>query len=449
VADAAQTGYATTPDGVHIAYQVGVGNALDLLVCPDAFFGFEQLRVDPGWVTFFDGLATFSRVVLYDRRGVGLSDPVALEQPPTLEQWADDALVVLDALGSTRAALLGVAEGCLVATMMAATHPERVTALVLVHPTPGRFAFGENGLFQETTPVFEENLDAVWNGELPEEAIAAFAPSKQGDPRYREWLLGALRHSLSPATARAVFHVNFWSNIEPVLHAINVPTLVLHRVGNRYVPSDYSEHVAASIPRATFVALPGEDHIVNGADQQALLGEIEEFLTGTRHEPEPDRILSTVMFTDIVDSTAHLAAMGDARWRTVLDQHDVLVDGALERYRGRKVNPSGDGLLATFDGPARAVRCACAIRDGMSVLGIEVRAGVHTGEVEVRGDDIAGVAVHTGARVAAIAHGGEVLVTRTVTDLVAGSGLTFSDRGEHELKGLPGTWHIYAVADPT
>jgi class 3 adenylate cyclase len=300
-------------------------------------------------------------------------------------------------------------------------------------------------LFNQTTASFQQNLEAVWNGEIDENAIAAFAPSKRGDRAYRQWLIAGLRHSLSPATAEAIFNVNHWSNVDPILGTISVPTLVLHRTGNRFVPIDYSRHVAASIPSATFVAVAGEDHIVNGGDPQPLLGEIEEFLTGTRREPEPDRVLATVLFTDIVGSTEHAVRLGDRRWTSVLDEHDSLVALELERHRGRRVNATGDGILATFDGPARAVRCARAICTTVRPLGIEVRAGLHTGEVERRGEDIGGIAVHTAARVQALAGPGEVLVSRTVVDLVAGSGIDFEDRGEHELKGVPGSWKLFAV----
>jgi class 3 adenylate cyclase len=416
-----------------------------LLVCPDAFFAFDQLRGDPGWAGFLERLASFSRLILYDRRGTGLSDPIIPQHPPTLEQWADDALVVLDAAGCERAALLGIAEGCFVATVLAATHPERATALVLVHAVPGRSPAGMNGLFGQTTPWFEKNLDAVWNGELDDDTIAAFAPSKRGDQLFRQWLIGALRHSLSPATARALFDVNFWSNVDPILGAISVPTLVLHRSGNRFVSIDYSRHVAASIPHAAFVAVPGQDHIVNGDDQQPLLGEIEQFLTGTRREPEPDRALATVLFTDMVGSTRTAAAMGDRQWRDVLERHDAIATNLIAQHRGRTVKSTGDGVLATFDGPGRAIRCACSIRDSVRSLGVDLRAGLHTGEIELRGDDVAGMAVHIGARVVALAGPGKVLVSSTVKDLVAGSGIDFEDRGEHELRGVPGTWRLFAV----
>jgi pimeloyl-ACP methyl ester carboxylesterase len=444
-----ETRYSTTAQGVHIAYQVAGDGPVDLLVCPDAFFAAEQLWQDPGWAAFLEHLGAFSRLVLYDRRGTGLSDPITPEQPPSLEQWADDALAVLDALDCQRAALLGIAEGCFVASVLAATHPERVFALVLVHPTPGRSPAGEGGLIGQTTPVFERDLDAVWNGELDEDTIAAFAPSKRGDAQFRQWLIGALRRSLSPAAARALFEVNFWSNVDPILDAISIPTLVLHRRDNRYVPMDYSRHVAACIPQAAFVAVPGEDHIVNGGDQQPLLGEIEEFLTGTRREPEPDRVLATVLFTDIVGSTQKAASMGDRQWRALLERHDALASKLTDEHRGRLVRTSlttGDGVLATFDGPGRAIRCALAMRDGLDSLGITIRAGLHTGEVESRGEDISGLGVHIAARVMEQAGAGQVFVSGAVPMLVAGSGIEFDDQGEHQLKGVPGIWRLYSIA---
>jgi class 3 adenylate cyclase len=445
VTGAPETRYARTAEGVHVAYQIAGTGSVDLLVCPDAFFAADQLRRDPGWTAFLDRLACFSRVILFDRRGTGLSDPISPQQPPTLEQWADDALAVLDTLGCERAALLGIAEGSFVATVLAATHPERLRALVLVHPTPGRSPAGAGGLFGQTTPSFQENLDAAWNGEIDDDTIAAFAPSKRGDPRFREWLIGALRYSLSPATAQALFDVNFWSNVDPILGAISIPTIVLHRSGNRYVPINYSRHVAASIPHGAFVEVPGEDHIVNGGDQQPILGEIEEFLTGTRHEPEPERVLATVLFTDIVASTEQLAASGDDAWGRTLDEHDRTMERLVASYRGRVVKSTGDGILAMFDGPARAVRCAAEMIDAASQQGITLRAGLHTGEIEIRPSDVVGIAVHTANRIAALAQPSEILVSRTVVDLTAGSGLQFDPRGERELKGVPGSWPIFGV----
>jgi class 3 adenylate cyclase len=447
VGEAPQTRYATTAGGVHIAYQSAGHGSVDLLVCPNAFFAADQLRAEPGWRAFLKRLASFSRVILYDCRGTGLSDPITPEDPPSLEQWADDALVVMDALGSEGTAVLGVEEGWFVATVLAATHPERVSALVLVHPVPGRSQAGADGLFGQTTPVFEQTLDAVWNGEITDEAIAAFAPSKQGDAEFREWTVGALRHSASPATARALFDVNFWSNVDAVLPTISVPTLVLHRVGNRFVPIGYGRHVAQSIPDAVFVEVPGEDHIVNGAEQQPILDGIEEFLTGTRREPDPDRLLATVLFTDIVESTQQAASLGDRRWRELLERHDATATKLIADHRGRLIKTTGDGVLATFDGPGRAIRCALAMRSDMSAFGIRIRAGVHTGEIELCKGDIGGIAVHIGQRVSTLAGTGEVLVSRTVPDLVAGSGFAFRDKGEHDLKGVPGTWQLFAVDD--
>jgi class 3 adenylate cyclase len=441
-----ETRYSTTAQGVHIAYQVVGDGSVDLLVCPDAFFAAEQLWQEPGWAAFLERLASFSRLVLYDRRGTGLSDPITPQQPPSLEQWADDALAVLDSLDRQQAALLGIAEGCFVATVLAATHPERVFALVLVHPIPGRSPAGLDGLWGQTTPVFEQTLDAVWNGELDDDTIAAFAPSKRGDAQFRQWLIGALRHSLSPAAARALFEVNFWSNVDPILGAISVPTLVLHRSDNQFVPMDYSRHVAACIPDAAFVAVPGEDHIVNGGDQRPLLGEIEEFLTGTRRDAEPDRVLATVLFTDIVGSTQKAASMGDHQWLALLERHDAMATKLTDQHRGRLVETTGDGVLATFDGPGRAIRCALAMRDGLDSLGITIRAGLHTGEVELRGEDIGGIGVHIAARVLEQSGAGQVFVSGAVPMLVAGSGIEFEDRGEHELKGVPGIWRLYSVA---
>jgi len=448
MANTGETRYARHGD-VHLAYQVTGAGPLDLLLVPDGFIATEPLSEERACARFLERLGSFARVIRYDRRGMGLSDPVTPANPPTLEQWVEDALAVLDALGCKRAALVGLAEGCFVTTVLAATHPERTAALVLVHPSPGSSPYGADGSRVELHARLDADLDAVWDGDLRYEDIAAFAPSRARDPSYRDWLLRALRRSVSPAAARALFDVVLRSDVEPVLNVISAPTLVLHRSANRYVTPDYSRHVAACIPGARFVELPGEDHVAYLGDTEPILGEIEEFLTGVRRAPEPDRVLATVLFTDIVASTERASRLGDAGWRALLDRHDEIVERRLGQYRGRLVKTTGDGVLATFDGPARAIRCAAVLRDELRGIGLETRSGVHTGEIEIRGDDIGGIAVHIASRVEACAAPGEVLVSALVPPLVAGSGLEFDERGEHQLKGVPGTSRLYAVQGRT
>ena len=276
--------------------------------------------------------------------------------------------------------------------------------------------------------------------------VAYYAPSMVGDGEFERWLGTYLRHGGSPRAAAALLRMNSQIDVRGVLPTVRVPTLVLHRVGDRDSNIEEARYIAGRIPNARLVELPGDDHVIVAAGVDDLVDEVEEFLTGVRPAPEPDRMLTTVVFTDIVGSTERAVALGDRAWRNLLDRHHELVRRELQRHRGREVDTAGDGFLATFDGPGRAVRCACAIRDAVRGLGLHVRAGVHTGEVEVRGDGVAGIAVHTGARVAGLARPGEVLVSRTVTDLTSGSGLVFEPRGEHDLKGVPGSWQVYAVA---
>jgi class 3 adenylate cyclase len=433
-------------DGVHLAYQVR-GDGPDLLVVPDGYVTAEAMAELPASARLLDRLATFSRVVCFDRRGFGLSDPIDPGLPPTLEQWAGDALAVLEAVGSAETCLLGLAEGAFVATMLAASAPDRVRALVLVHPTPGSAHPWEHnaGTIVEAHRRLAERIDEVWEGDI-DDAIEAFAPSLVGDEIYREWLARTNQRSMSPATARSTFDVLYHNDMTAVLPHVRVPTLVVHRAGNRYVTPEYGRAVAASIPGATFTEVPGEDHVIYAGDPEPILGEIEEFVTGTRTGPTAARVLATLLFTDIADSTARAARIGDRRWREVLDAHDAMVRRQLGRFGGHHVRSTGDGVLATFDGPARAIECARAVRAAARQLDLEVRAGLHTGEIDLRGTNIGGIAVHLAARVAAAAAPGEILVSRTVTDLVAGSGIEFTDRGTHELKGLTQPWQLYAVS---
>jgi class 3 adenylate cyclase len=347
-------------------------------------------------------------------------------------------------VGIERAAILGMSEGGAIGAMFAATYPERVSALVMLNAAIR---------CSRDLDLSDPDVERVVGEYLTEHHGTGFsleqgAPSVADDPRIRAWAGRVERLAGSPASTIAVLKMNMAFEARPVLPAVSVPTLIIHRRGDQVVNVEQGREAAALMPNARLVELEGTDHLPFFEDPDTTLALIQEFTTGQRYCAEPDRVLATVMFTDIVDSTKQLIAHGDHEWKEILNRHDALIDRALEQHRGRKVNPTGDGVLATFDGPARAVQCACAIRDGVVALGIEVRAGVHTGEIELRGDDVSGVAVHLGARVAALAGPSQVLVSRTVTDLVAGSGLSFTEHGEHELKGLPGSWPLYTVDGP-
>jgi class 3 adenylate cyclase len=434
-------------DGVFIAYQVLGEAARDLLVVMDGFIPIDTMDDEPRLARTMRRLGSFARVIRFDRRGIGLSDPVSAHAPPTLEQWVEDGIAALDAAGSERAVVLAASEASLVGLLMAATHSDRISALVLVNGfarvlvdddypegLPAQFV---QDLLDTTDPSREIGAD-----------IAQFAPSVAADEHFRQWWHEAGRRGASPATARSLMRVQLESDVRAVLPAIRMPVLVTYlRDGPTALGATY---VAAHIPGAKLVEVAGADDYWWASDAaRDVLDEIEEFVTGVRVGQDPDRRLMTLLFTDIVGSTAHASTVGDTRWRELLDRHDAVVRRQLARFRGREVKNTGDGFLATFDGPARAVECACAIRDAAAQLGLQVRSGVHTGEVEVRGDDVAGLGVVIAARVSALAEPGTVWTSRTVTDLVVGSGLQFTDRGAHELKGVPGTWDLYAVDDVT
>ncbi|HYL91140.1 MAG TPA: adenylate/guanylate cyclase domain-containing protein [Burkholderiales bacterium] len=431
-----ETRYARSGD-VHIAYQVIGSGAIDLVVVPGFVSHVEGWWQEPASAQFFERLAAFTRLILFDKRGTGLSDRVA--DVPTLEVRMDDLRAVMAAAGSERAALLGVSEGGAMSALFAATYPERTSALVL---------YGTFAQFSSWVPSpqhlarFLRAIDENWG---TGNSLPHFAPSAAQDERLIRWWGHHERLGASPGAAMALMRMNSEIDVRHVLPTIRVPTLVLHRTGDVTVNVEAGRYQAAHIPEAKYVELPGIDHIPFIGDAESILGEIEEFLTGVRPIPEPDRVLATVLFTDIVGSTELAARLGDRGWRDLLEAHHALVRQELVRFRGREVDTAGDGFLATFDGPARAVRCACAISDTARPLGITVRAGLHTGECEVIGEKLGGIAVHTGARVVAIARPNEVLVSRTVKDLVGGSGLRFADRGVHLLKGLPTEWQLFAV----
>jgi class 3 adenylate cyclase/pimeloyl-ACP methyl ester carboxylesterase len=433
--EAAETHYASYA-GVSVAYQVHGGGDIDLVLPGGPATHLDAILEVPGIERFLERLTRFARVIRFDRRGTGLSDPV--EGPPTLEQQADDLLAVMDAAGSERAALFGESEGSRLCALVAATYPDRVHSLILW----GAAARGADVITPEVRDTLLRIFDESWGrGAI----TSVFAPSRAGDPAFVKALARFERSAVTPSMARKLTELSSRSNITDILPSIRVPTLVLHRRDDALVPARLGRELAEAIPGARYAEFEGVDDMVFVGDSEPILDEIEEFLTGERAARETDRSLLTVLFTDIVDSTARAAEAGDSRWRELLAEHDRLLRREIARERGRVVKSTGDGLLATFDGPARAIRCARTIRGAVRDLGLELRAGLHTGEVELVGDDIAGLAVHIAARVLGQAAAGEVLVSSTVKDLVVGSGLEFTDRGTHELKGVPGEWRLFAA----
>jgi class 3 adenylate cyclase len=438
-----ETRYARSGD-VSIAYQVVGDGPFDLVYVPGFVSNIELMWEEPGLARFLERLASFSRLILFDKRGTGLSDPVPNDGLPTLEERMDDVRAVMDAVGSKRAALLGHSEGGNMCVLFSATHPERTTALLLV----GSYAKRIRSEDYPWAPTVEERAreieetEATWGSP---EAFRALAPSKENDPDFQRWIGRYLRQSASPKAAAALLRMNTQIDVRDVLPTIGVPTLLLYRTHDADVHVDEGRYIAERIPGSTFVELPGADHLMWTGDTDALLDEVEGFLTGVRRGPDPDRVLATVLFTDVVGSTETATRVGDRAWRSLLERHHQVVRRALARWRGREIDTAGDGFLATFDGPARAIRCAVAATEGIRELGLQIRAGLHTGEVEIAGGDVRGIAVHIGSRVAGLAGPGEVLVSRTVADLVAGSGIVLAERGEHELKGVSGTWLVYAV----
>ncbi len=437
------TKYAKSGD-VSIAYQVVGEGPLDLVYVMGWVSHLVYFWEEPSFARFLTRLASFSRLILFDKRGTGLSDRVPLADLPTLEQRMDDVRAVLDAVGSQRAALFGVSEGGPMSALFAATYPERTAALVIY----GTFAKRIWDPEYPWAPSSEERqrwyrlLEEGWGGVADLETLA---PSVARDERFREWWASYLRMSASPGAALALARMNTQVDIREVLPSIRVPTLILHRTGDLDVDVGGARYMAQRIPNAKYVELPGADHLAWVGDADAILDEVELFLTGARQSVDSERVLATVLFTDIVGSTERAAALGDRRWRDLLEAHYALIRRECARFRGREIDTAGDGFLASFDGPARAIKCACAIVEAARRLGVEVRAGLHTGECELVGGKLRGIAVHTGSRITAMARPGEVLVSSTVKDLVAGSGIAFEDRGEHALKGVPGRWRLLAA----
>lgn len=433
---------------VALAYQVLGDGPIDLVFLPAFINNLEIAWESPHYARFLRRLASFSRLILMDRRGTGLSDRMSPADLPPLEVLMDDLAVVLDAVGSTRTALFGYSDsGCLCA-MFTATYPNRVSALALYSVAAAGAAtdaFSWQWTEKEWDAYFRELASGWGTRAYADKVVPWFQPSLADDERHKAWWARFMRQAASPNSAEAIERIWHLIDIRPLLPTIQVPTLVLHRTDDQVEYVQAGRDVAERIPGARFIELSGGDDPPWAGDQEAVLDEVEQFLTGKRHLPEIDRVLATVLFTDIVGSTEKAAALGDGRWGELLTLHHERVRSELERFRGHEINTAGDGFLATFDGPARAVRCGQAIAEAVRDLGIEIRAGAHTGEIELDGDDVRGIAVHIGARVGALAGSSEVLVSSTVKDLVAGSGLSFEDAGEHELKGVPDRWHLYRV----
>ena len=441
MADLPATRYVKSDD-VHIAYQVFGQGPRDLLFVPGFVSNVEAAWQSPAHVAFFRRLASFCRVILFDKRGTGMSDRGS--QIFTLEQRMHDVQAILDEVGCERAALFGVSEGGPMSLLYAATYPARTSALIL-YGTYARRSWAADypfGWKDEQWQRLFDNFERHW-GTPQSLAVTLFAPSLAGDQPAAERMASYQRASASPGAAIAIMKMNREIDVRHVLPAIRVPTLVVHRTGELVINIAQARYLTQHIPGAKLVELAGVDHSYLAGDYAAVLDEVEVFLTGARHAPEGERVLATVLFVDIAGSTERAAALGDRAWRGLLDTFYDKVRGALRHYRGREIDTAGDGLLAAFDGPARAIRCAGAIRDAVRPLGIEVRCGVHTGECELAGEKLAGIAVHIGARVAGLAAPGEVLVSQTVRDLVAGSGLTFEERGLHTLKGVPQEWLLF------
>jgi pimeloyl-ACP methyl ester carboxylesterase len=426
---------------VHIAYQIVGEGPIDLVWTPGWVSNVEGMWEIPALLPLIERLSSFARLIVWDKRGTGLSDPVA--DVPTLDERLDDLTAVMDAAQSERAALFGVSEGGPVSLLFAATYPERTHSLVLYGTTP-RFTPAPGFQWGWSEAQVRRTLREIEQGWGQGALFETFAPSSIGNEAVRELFARYQRAGASPGMALKLYTAVTEIDVRSILDSVRVPTLILHRTEEKVAPVEGARYMAKRIPGARLVEFPGEDHIYTG-DLGPMLDTIEEFLTGHRYTPETQRVLTTVLFTDIVGSTARIAEIGDRQWRGLLDRHDSAVRRQIERFRGREIDRAGDGFLASFDGPARGVECAVAVVDAVRPLGLQLRAGVHTGECEKRGEGLGGLAVHIGARIAGQAGPGEVLVSRTVKDLVVGSGLRFSDRGERALKGVPDPWQLYAV----
>jgi class 3 adenylate cyclase len=434
-----RTQYAKSGD-VHIAYQVFGEGAVDLVFVPGFVSHIENYWDEPNFARWLRRLGSFSRVIMFDKRGTGLSDQVS--ELPGMDQRMDDVRAVMDAVGIKRAAIFGISEGGSLATLFAATHPERSQALIIY----GGFAQFSSWIpTQEAMESLFQYIDKSWGSG---ESWLNFAPTKEGDLAFQQWWGKFERLGASPGAVKTLMRMNSQIDITEILPSVNVPTLVIHRKDDTLVRVEAGRLLAERIPGAKYVELSGADHLpFVGENSDRILDEMEHFLTGETSTPSVERVLATVVFTDIVGSTARAQTLGDRAWGDLQDLHDKAVRKELERFRGNEVKWTGDGFLATFDGPARAIQCALAIVSTVRALGLEVRAGIHTGEVDLVKNDIRGIAVHIASRVADLANGGEVVVSRTVKDLVAGSGIAFQDYGTHELKGVPEQWMLFRASD--
>jgi pimeloyl-ACP methyl ester carboxylesterase/class 3 adenylate cyclase len=441
----AETRYARSGD-VQIAYQVVGEGEPDLLLVPEFWHSIEAQWEQPALAAFLRRLSSFGRLIAFDQRGTGVSDPVAANEMLSLEQWLDDVATVMDEVGSEQAVLLGFGGGGSLAMLFAATYPERTSGLVLVNSFP-RLSHAPDYPWGRAPALEEEVLHVMRTGWGRGVLLDVVAPSKVGDEAFRQWWARYQRLGSSPGTIVRTRRMLDELDVRDVLPSIRVPTLVLHRADNTFVRVEHGRYLADNIPDARYVEVPGSDYFAFLGNTDVFLGEIERFVKSVSRAPEADRVVTTVLFTDIVGSTQRASELGDRRWAELLGAHHAAVRRELERFRGDEVDTAGDGFLATFDGPARAVRCALAIVDTIRALGLEVRVGLHTGEVELADGARRGVAVHIGQRILAEAGAGEVLVSSTVKDLAAGSGLTFADCGLHALKGVPEEWRLFqAVA---
>jgi class 3 adenylate cyclase len=440
-----ETRYAAGPEG-YVAYQVFGSGPIDLVFMTNWATNVDAMWEEPSVASYMERLGSFCRVLWYDKRGTGVSDPVPLASLPTIEQWADDALTVMDVVGVEQAVLLGDTEGGPMAAMLAASHPERVQALVLVNSF-ARWRRADDypiGMPDATTERMLTGWEQNWG--VTSEILDLTAPSVANDLRFRSWWLRYSRLAMPRAASTTMFRWVTDADIRSVLPTIRVPTLVLHRRGNRHHRVAFGRYLADHIPDATYVELPGADSFpFHAGDPTQLLDEVEVFLTGTKASPLLDRRLATMLFTDVVGSTRIVAERGDSAWVSLLRSHDEIVRAHLRTYRGDEVDHTGDGFLAVFDGPARAVTCAVRMTEALRELGVTVRIGLHTGEIELEGEAVRGLAVHIAARVMSTAESGGILASATVKDLVLGSGIEFADRGTHELKDVPGEWQLFEV----